>query len=74
MNTLAEMNQGDSAVVGNIELRTGMRRRLLDIGLIPGTMVECVQKSPLGDPAAYSFRGTVIALRQEDASNIILQE
>ena len=43
-----------------------MRRRLQDIGLIEGTVVECVGKSPLGDPCAYVIRGAVIALRSED--------
>jgi len=73
MNTLAEMNQGDSAVVCKLESRGGIRRRLQDIGLIPGTKVECVQKSPLGDPIAYLIRGTVIALRSEESSSIIVQ-
>lgn len=34
-----------------------MRRRLLDIGLIPGTRVTCTAVSPAGDPAAYLIRG-----------------
>jgi len=47
-------------------------RRLQDIGFIPGTAVTCLQRSPLGDPTAYRIRGTVIALRREDAKNILL--
>ena len=70
MYSLAELNQGDSAVVCELASSGSMRRRLQDIGLIPGTKVECVQKSPLGDPIAYLIRGTVIALRSEDSSNI----
>ena len=70
MYSLAELNQGDSAVVCELASNGSMRRRLQDIGLIPGTKVECVQKSPLGDPIAYLIRGTVIALRSEDSSNI----
>ncbi len=50
-----------------------MRRRLLDIGLVTGTVVECLQKSPQGDPIAYLIRGAVIALRLEDASNILVE-
>ena len=49
-----------------------MRRRLQDIGLIEGTEVECVQKSPAGDPVAYRIRGALIALRSEDSSNILV--
>ena len=50
-----------------------MRRRLQDIGLIEGTDVECLQKSPAGDPVAYYIRGAVIALRSEDSQNILVR-
>jgi ferrous iron transport protein A len=43
-----------------------MRRRLLDIGLAENTVVECVGRSPSGDPAAYLIRGAVIAIRKCD--------
>ncbi len=49
-------------------MRGMIRRRLLDLGMIPGTRVECLQKSPAGDPAAYLIRGAVIALRCEDSA------
>lgn len=55
-------------------LSTGsIRRRLQDIGLIEGTTVECLQKSPAGDPAAYLIRGAVIALRSEDSARILVE-
>ena len=54
-------------------LTTGsMRRRLLDMGLIEGTRVSCLQKSPAGDPVAYLIRGAVVALRSEDSSQILV--
>ena len=74
MFTLADMSRDESAVVTGLSSHGGMRRRLLDIGLIPGTRVECVGKSPLGDPAAYLIRGAVIALRSEDAENIQIRQ
>jgi len=51
-----------------------IRRRMLDLGLISGTEVEALQKSPLGDPVAYFVRGAVIALRSEDASKILVED
>jgi ferrous iron transport protein A len=45
---------------------------LLDLGLTRDTVVEAVQKSPAGDPIAYLVRGAVIALRSEDASDVLL--
>lgn len=49
------------------------RRRLLDLGLIYGTEVEALRKSPSGDPIAYQIRGAVIALRSEEASKILME-
>lgn len=42
----------------------------MDIGLIEGTEVVCVGKSPCGDPRAYLIRGAIIALRDEDCKKI----
>ncbi|MGH4124489.1 MAG: FeoA family protein [Clostridium sp.] len=50
-----------------------IRRRMLDLGLIDGTAVESLQKSPSGDSVAYLIRGAVIALRSELASMILVE-
>ena len=68
--SLSALNVGQSAYVTEIEAEPAMRRRLLDIGLIPGTKAVCVAKSPAGDPAAYLIRGAVIALRGSDALGV----
>ncbi len=49
------------------------RRRIFDLGIIPGTKIKALHKSPLGDPGAYFIRGTAIALRNEDARKIIVE-
>ena len=46
------------------------RRRLMDLGIVPGTEIEVELKSPSGDPTAYRIRGATIALRKEQASQI----
>ena len=46
------------------------RRRLLDLGFVPGTVVEVEMISPAGDPTAYRVRGTIVALRREQANLI----
>ena len=45
-----------------------------ELGLIDGTPVECLTRSPLGDPTAYEIRGAVIALRKEDAAGIQIRK
>ena len=71
---LNSINPGEYAKIGQILTRGSMRRRLLDIGLTPGTMIECVGKSPAGDPKAFLIRGAVIALRSEDCADILINE
>ncbi|HHT35834.1 MAG TPA: ferrous iron transport protein A [Firmicutes bacterium] len=55
-----------------ITANSTIRSRLLDLGLISNTTVKALQRSPAGDPTAYQIRGTVIALRSEDAAHIII--
>ena len=61
---------GSAAMVTELLTTGSMRRRLQDIGLIEGTRIECLIRSPAGDPAAYLIRGAVIALRAEDSSRV----
>ena len=72
--TLKDLVVGEKVRVAEIETAGSMRRRLQDIGMIPGTEVECLHKSPPGDPVAYLVRGAVIALRSEDSVNIKIFE
>lgn len=64
---------GEYAEIAELLTKGNMRRRLLDIGLTPDTMVECVGKSPAGDPKAFLIRGAVIAIRKEDCDEILIK-
>ena len=55
--SLNTLRVGESALVSHIEAEPAMRRRLLELGLVPGTRVTCAAVSPAGDPAAYLIRG-----------------
>jgi ferrous iron transport protein A len=70
--TLAELKVNQIAVIVKLLVQGLTRRRLLDLGLLPGTEVTAVLKSPLGTPTAYEIRGSVFALRPEDASKIVI--
>ena len=65
--TLKDLKRGQRARVRALDSTGGIRRRLLDI---EGTEVECLGKSPAGDPTAFLIRGAVIALRAEDSGNV----
>lgn len=69
---LNELEIGKKGVVVSLLSKDNERRRMLDLGLIKDTIVEAVQKSPCGDPIAYFIRGTLIAIRSEDASKCLI--
>ena len=72
--SLYDIKPGERAAVQQLLTTGPMRRRLLDLGLVPGTRIECVGQSPSGDPKAYLIRGAAIALRSEDARNILIRQ
>ena len=46
---------------------------MLDLGLVTGTEIEAVLRSPSGDPVAYHIRGAVIAFRSDEASGVLVE-
>ena len=75
MNNISSLDQLNAGEYGRIFrlLSVGhLRRRYQDLGIIPGTLVKCVMKSPFGDPHAYLIRGAKIAIRNHDARNILI--
>ncbi len=70
---LCDISPGELAVVQKSFAEGSIRKRLMDIGLIKGTLVKCVGSAPAGEPKAYYIRGAVIAIRADDAKNIIVE-
>ncbi|WP_409294929.1 ferrous iron transport protein A [Peribacillus sp. SCS-26] len=67
---LSQGKKGDSIKITSMNLEGVMRRRLMDLGFVPGAVVQVVRKSPLGDPVAFRVSQTVIALRKQESYNI----
>ncbi len=67
--TLANLTIGQNGKVTSISprCRGAERRRLMDLGILPGTVISAEMISPSGDPTAYIVRGATIALRKEQA-------
>lgn len=76
IETLASLKVGDRGKVLRLSpaCRGLERRRLMDLGILPGTSIEAEMVSPSGDPTAYRVRGTSIALRKEQASQIHIEK
>ncbi|KMY57773.1 FeoA family protein [Geobacillus stearothermophilus] len=68
---LSNMKPGDRFRIEKVDVPDPMlKRRLLDLGFVPGGEVKVGQRSPLGDPTAYRVCGTTIALRKEESDYI----
>lgn len=69
---LAELRLGEEAEIIHISpsCRGLERRRLMDLGVVPGTRIEAIMRSPSGDPTAYRLRDTTIAIRRDQAQHI----
>ncbi|HEX6939291.1 MAG TPA: iron dependent repressor, metal binding and dimerization domain protein [Longimicrobiales bacterium] len=69
VETLAVLAPGEAARVVRLSAacQGPQRRRLLDLGVVPGTRIRAMLRSAAGDPVAYEIRGALIALRREQA-------
>ena len=72
--TLDRLPVGSSGVITKVGGEGELRIRLLDMGLIPRTLVKTYKIAPLGDPIEIHLRGYSLTLRKEDASNIEIEE
>jgi len=72
MNTihLNALPLNETGKVQNINCNSSIKRRFLDLGIVKGTKITPVLKSPSGDPTAFFIRGSTIAIRAEDAELI----
>ena len=68
--TLNDLCVNQSCIVSKVNSKGIMRRKLMDIGVVPGSILECILSSPSGNPCAYLIKGGLIALRNDDASLI----
>lgn len=70
--SLNQLPLGRKANVTRLTSDGSDRRRMLDLGVIDGTEIEPLYKSPSGNPVAYFIRGAVIALRSDVSEKIIV--
>ena len=70
VENLSQLSLNKNGRIDKIECGEGIKRRLLDMVLVKGTNIVPILVSPSGDPRAFLVRGTIIAIRKEDAKNI----
>jgi len=71
--SLDRLAPGEVGRVLSLDSEGPERRRLMDLGIVPGVQVRAALRSPLGDPTAYEVRGALIALRREQAARITVK-
>jgi ferrous iron transport protein A len=71
--TLDQINSGKRAKIIQIKGKGSARRRILDMGMIPGAELEVIKRAPLGDPIEFKIKGYNLTLRKNEAENIIVQ-
>ncbi|HJK89768.1 MAG TPA: FeoA domain-containing protein [Polyangiaceae bacterium LLY-WYZ-15_(1-7)] len=67
---LSELAVGERGVVRAVRCPRPVRRRLLELGLLPGTPVQVLRRAPLGDPIELRLRGYSLSIRSSEASAI----
>ena len=68
--TLAGLEPGSRAVVRRLHGEPAAVRRLMELGLVPGTPVELVRRAPMGDPLELRVRGAHFSIRRTEAESI----
>ena len=68
--TLDHLKNGESAKVTQVLVQGKIKRRLVEMGITPGTKVTVTKRAPLGDPFEIQLRGYKLTIRQADAQGI----
>jgi ferrous iron transport protein A len=68
--TLDQLEPGESGVILRVEGHASVARRLMELGLVPGTPIEVVRLAPLGDPLELRIRRVHLSIRRSEAAHI----
>ena len=72
--TLFDLRPGQGGCIYGIDGDSSLKRRLIDMGIIPGTNITVSRIAPLGDPIEVRLRGYSLSLRKADACGIQLMD
>lgn len=73
MKKLDEIVVGTKVKVEEICKESRFKRRLMDMGIIPGVDISIIGKAPLGDPIEILVRGYKLTLRKNEAMDIMVK-
>jgi Fe2+ transport system protein FeoA len=73
IDTAADLAPGEKAGIVKISGKTRLKRRLLDMGVVAGSVIEMVRRAPLGDPIDIKIKGYHLSLRKSEARHIAVK-
>lgn len=71
--TLKDMKPGQEGTILSLGEKGTMRRRIMDMGLTPGTSIKVIKVAPLGDPIEVNIRNYELSLRKDEAEQIQIE-
>ena len=71
---LSEMKPGEKAQIERVAGDGAVKRRIRDMGVTTGSLVEVVRVAPLGDPMDVKIKGYHLSLRKEEAADISVKK
>ncbi len=73
MTTLGDLSVGQHARLIKVGGQGAVRKKLVDMGMVPGTVIGVERFAPLGDPIDVKLRGYHLSLRKEEASLVFVE-
>jgi Fe2+ transport system protein FeoA len=70
---LLELGVGNQAEIISVGGQRSFRRRLLELGLVPGTSISVLRVAPFGDPLELTARGSSLSIRRQEAKEILVK-
>lgn len=70
---MSDISEGQTVYIEELRCDKDIKQRLMDLGFVKGTKIQCVLTSPFHSMKAYGVRGSIIALRKDDAEKIIVR-
>lgn len=70
---LNELKKGQQAIIVQVGGKGAVKRRMMDMGIVPGSTISVVRVAPLGDPIEYLIKGYSLSLRRSEAREILVE-
>ncbi len=70
---LSKLKKGQKAIVVRVGGKGAVKRRMMDMGMVPGSEIRVVRIAPFGDPIEFNVKGYNLSLRKSEAKDIIVE-